>query len=111
VVANSWTDLTDGTLLAPIDKTESGGAPPTTSYAPCGYNTVVWSSTGASGGYPVPVYAGDPGYFGADWQSAGALNDGASFGRWGQTGPSWSHNCQMGGQCSLATASLYCFEQ
>jgi hypothetical protein len=53
LIANDYADLTDGTLAAPPDKTETGGAPPRTTFCgPMGAipdRIMVWASTAANG--------------------------------------------------------------
>jgi cysteine-rich repeat protein len=105
VIADSYTDLTDGTLDNPIALTELGTAPPAAFDNSCagGTPTIFWSATAANGG-PIPVPASNRCQ---DWTStAGSSN-------WGNaalfTEPSWSQWCS-GGECAWH-APLHCFQQ
>jgi len=99
VVANGWTDLTDGTLDHAIDQTESGGVPPDgTITALCSPGTA-WTGTNPDGSFPT---SGDC----AGWTST------ASTGVAGVSSYAnvyWTNGCS-GGICGR-TAPLYCFEQ
>jgi hypothetical protein len=100
VIANNWADLTDGTLAAPIDRTELNGAPPTgnTSCAGGG-NRTVWSGVNGSG-----AYSGSDSCSGFSSTSGGGL--------WGwldRSDISWTQWCS-GGLCSWVSP-LYCFQQ
>ncbi|MEZ4451774.1 MAG: DUF4215 domain-containing protein [Nannocystaceae bacterium] len=101
VVANNWADLTDGSLLAPINVNEVGEVA-TAGVNYCGIDDpLVWSNTTAAGTILQPT--GNCGGFtainadGGNWGDA-ALIDGQ-----------WSHTCS-GGMCSTL-AGVYCFEQ
>ncbi len=97
-IADNWTDLTDGTLDAPLDVTESGGAPPPGTVI-CGEPSV-WSNTWADG----TMYSADNSC--SDWTS---LAGGSLWGQWTAVSSMWSDWCQ-GGKCSWV-APIYCFEQ
>jgi len=99
VVANGWTDLTDGTLDHAINQTESGGVPPDgTITALCSPGTA-WTGTQPDGTFPA---SGDC----AGWTST------ASTGVAGVSSYAnvyWTNGCS-GGICGR-TAPLYCLEQ
>jgi hypothetical protein len=97
-VAASWTDLTDGSLAAPIDRDENG-VPSEGSFVCKGGE--VWTSTTSSGELV------DPDSHCADWTDAGALGTAGNVrfadGRWADSG-CISITCQ-------STLPLYCFQQ
>jgi hypothetical protein len=99
-IANSWVDLTDGSIAELINQTETGGVPPddTTSCGNGPEKTVwsgVWEDGNTTGGSC------------ANWQDGTA---GAS-GQWGwiQSFDFWTSWCS-GGFCDW-TAPFYCFQQ
>jgi hypothetical protein len=106
VVADDWTDLTDGTLDRPINLTESGGAPPT----PVPFvldEPTVWTGSNANG----TILAGVDHCL--DWMVA---NDGMSHsmteGRSDVATAAWSHSRSWsGGPCASWQRPLYCFQQ
>lgn len=99
LIANSYTDLTDGTIANPINKTETGGAPTEVMFC---YPDFIrpWSSTAADGTFSAP--SGNC----TDWT---VLTGAAHWGSGVQTTSSWSQSCS-GGICSF-DAPLYCFQQ
>jgi hypothetical protein len=104
IVANNWTDLTSGTLRHPIDTTELGGPPPTSSTI-CG-NDAVWTDTDPNG----IVFQGDASCDG--WSNL--MGTTAGFGSTTATAE-WTDMC-LGGSAGgtptcLGTAPLFCFEQ
>jgi hypothetical protein len=90
VIANDWNDLVDGTIAAPIGRTESGGLVPASLVS-------VWTGT----------------FIGAEY-SALACSDWAPDGGQGTVGSAseatahWTN--RAGGPCA-EPARLYCFEQ
>jgi hypothetical protein len=98
VIANGWSDLTDSSLLAPINKTEHNQPPPL--------------AVGAGGGCG-NVYTGtwpDGTRVGAPWECSQWTDAGSSV--WGRTDLSnfgWSQWCS-GGTCAVP-GSVFCFEQ
>src|SRR5205085_2772064 len=99
LIANSYTDLTDGTIANPINKTETGGAPTDLMFC---YPDFIrpWSSTAADGTFSAP--SGNC----TDWT---VQTGSAQWGSGVQTGSAWSQSCS-GGTCSF-DAPLYCFQQ
>jgi hypothetical protein len=101
VIANNWTDLTDGTIGSAINVTELGTTPPPPSGSLCFGDTIgVWTATQA---------AGTPITFDSrcqDWTTT----SGSSF--WGghtRTNNEWTAWC-TGGTCNML-APIYCFQQ
>jgi hypothetical protein len=89
VIANDWTDLTDGTLQRQISTTELGG---TTSGS-------VWTATTTAGDQIASSCD--------DWTTTGGT--GGAFGDAGKADASWT---QSGGVKGCATSlPLYCFER
>ncbi len=96
-LAESWNDLTDGTLLHPIDQTETGEQLP--AMPGCVGETAVWSATKTNGSS-----------LGADFQCFGwafPLGKGRS-GDPSSSGGTWTNNCDISCQTALR---FYCFEQ
>jgi hypothetical protein len=99
VVASNYTDLTDGTLAAPINETETGAAPATVSF--CAYDPIrPWSSTLANG-----TFSATSGNC-TDWT---VTSGSAHWGAGSSTASDWSQACS-GGTCSF-DAPLFCFQQ
>ena len=97
-VADNWADLTDGSLDAPINRTEQN-TPPPAGNPTCGANSV-WSNTRPDG----TIY-GSTNHC-ANWNST------VSASHWGQsnqTGGGWTHAC-AGGTCTWQEP-MYCFQQ
>jgi hypothetical protein len=90
VVANSWTDLTDGTLLSGISVTELGGG---------AAGDRAWSAT-SIGGAPAPFAIHC-----TNWTTEGNSGD---TGRAGNTDSLWTDDNKA--PCGT-TRRLYCFEQ
>jgi hypothetical protein len=90
-VADNWTDLTDGSLDAPINTDDLGAIDP---------NSSKWTGTSPDGSFSAPDCSG--------WLS----DSGADEGRRGRVNPldgAWtSFDVQS---CFLSTAGLYCFQQ
>ena len=103
VIATSFADLTDGTLLAPINVNEMGGGPPVgnTSCAGGGFPTV-WTGTLATGNIWVNNQCNQ-------WTSINGTS--ATWGRATDTNTSWSSWCSGGGAVCVWTSALYCFQQ
>ncbi|MFM7297985.1 MAG: MopE-related protein, partial [Planctomycetota bacterium] len=101
VVANNWTDLTDGTLASPINRTELNGPSPVgnTSCAGGGptYPTA-WSAVNSNGSY-------------VGFSACGDFTSASGSGLWGWVSDpsSWSSWCS-GGVCSWVSP-IYCFQQ
>jgi hypothetical protein len=97
-VADNWADLTDGSLDAPINKTELNGAPPEVVFPPA---PITWSNTTTSGHL-------DP-----DGNTCGAwTNTGNGPNVWGDADRTNSGWCRTvtGGSCG-SNLPLYCFQQ
>jgi hypothetical protein len=99
-VAPNWAGLIDGTLDAPINVTETGGAVPigNTSCAGGGFPTV-WSATSSTG-----ATAGGSNC--SDWTS---IAGGSQWGRADVTDGSWTSWCS-GGLCDWLSP-IYCVQQ
>lgn len=90
VVADDWTDLTDGTLAAPIAVDETGALVPAT-------GSIVWTASDATG---APM-----GGMCSDWSEQ---NSGGFYGDASGADATWAHiACQP---CTMQ-ARLYCFEE
>lgn len=100
VVANNYNDLVDGSLAAPINKTEKNGAPPVgnTSCAGGGFQTV-WSATNTNGAWNNAVACNH-------WTSTAG---GSYWGRADAQDGSWTSWCS-GGLCSWLSP-IYCVQQ
>jgi len=97
LIADSWDDLTDGTIAHYIDQTEDGEAP-TETILRCSTTQAVWTgawSNGATGGTHCSAWTDD--------NSPGVL------GRMDATDSYWTFACTVGA-CNFS-ASIYCFEQ
>ena len=110
-VASNWAGLTSGTLLNPIDVTETGGTPPDSPIM-CSNTPLpaAWTATAANG-----TLATTQGATCMDWTTSGQ-STGAILGVANQTGANWTDGC--GNESSVgtspicgSTASLYCIEQ
>ena len=101
VVANSWADLTDGTLASAINLTETGGQPPVgnTSCAGGGFQTV-WTATLQAG---QSVNANNTC---SGWTSTGG---GSYWGRADSSNSFWTGWCS-GNSCAWLSP-IYCFQQ
>lgn len=96
-VANNWSDLTDGTIAAPIDRDEFGALVPAS-------NT--FSNTAASG---AGVCETTLGWVCNNWTTTGALGS-TCFGSTTATNNLWSANGSASVSCS-SLQRLYCIEQ
>lgn len=108
-VAKDWETLTSGTLAHAIDRTEKGGAPPTTSVCPNEHPSAVFSATLADGSH-------DTLHIGQACQAWTSSTDPGAFliyGDPGSTNGAWtqSGNCNAIGAVCGKKAALYCFEQ
>ena len=94
-IANNWADLTDASLLAPINKTESGGTPA----------MWTWSSTLTDGSKAGGAYCND-------WTTTDPSHLYGAFGvgRTDSSGEAWTHTPSGGWYCENYQV-LYCFEQ
>jgi hypothetical protein len=110
-VAANWAGLTSGTLLSPIDLTETGANAPSPTIM-CGSTNVpaAWTATAPDGtlGTTLKATCGD-------WTTSGQSN-GAILGVADQTGAAWTAGCSSqtaAGTSTICgqTASLYCIEQ
>jgi hypothetical protein len=103
LVANSYADLVDGTIAAPLNKPEAGGAPPAGTF--CGPGKLpVWSSTNSVGDL-----------IGATSNCTNWTNSTVGGAQWGDgsmTTADWATFC-YGGTCGGVTfvAPIYCFQQ
>lgn len=92
VVANGWSDLTDGFLDNPISLTESGTTPVGSDQ--------VWTGTDPGGfGYSPPNTC-------EGWMDPGGSG---TTGSWSMTDNNWTD--YRGNGCNLALHHIYCFEQ
>ena len=99
-VASGWSDLTDGSLAAPIDLTEKGTSPPGSAML-CGTSTLVHTGTTSDGaGYATNC---------SSWTS----NEGdGSWGNWAATSSTWSLHCTSVNDDSCGVhAPIFCFQQ
>jgi hypothetical protein len=97
-IATNWTDLTDGTLAAPINLDESGRTPTDKGYA--------WTSTTAVG----QTLSADPSLACNDWRSADSLLLGY-LGSSNTSDAGWTDSgglLGLRGNCDYST-HLYCF--
>lgn len=101
VVANGWTDLTDGSLDSALCRDENGNM-----IAACGSNWQVWSNTNSNGS----KLASSQGSWCLGWTS----NQGGETANWGgQTGAtdgSWTYGTTSMHTCDNVKR-LYCLEQ
>lgn len=98
-LANSWADLTDGTLLAPLDKTETGAQ--STGNTACGPGDI-WTNTAVDG---TPRGSNDC----ADWTVG--TGETASTGLVSSATSTWTVNpACLAGPCG-ARLPIYCFQQ
>jgi hypothetical protein len=96
LIANHWTDLTDGDIANPINIDENGD----------GAGTLrVWTGTNSVGGLPNPIYSC------VDWSNGGEGVQAFAEGSVGDTGlnVTWANN-GVKEECS-GVFRLYCFEQ
>jgi cysteine-rich repeat protein len=100
IIADNWADLTDGSLDAPIDRTElSSPAPTGNTNCGGGDQPTVWTSTD---------WDGTPGN--VDACAGWTTEDGSgAWGRAGATNIFWTNWCSLG-PCSWIS-TLYCFQQ
>jgi hypothetical protein len=110
-VAANWVGLTSGTLLNPIDVTETGGPAPNSNIL-CSSSPVpaAWTSTAVNG-----ALATTQGATCADWTTSGQSN-GAILGLPQLTSASWTDGCSSQTPVGTSTicsgaAALYCIEQ
>lgn len=100
VIANNWADLTDGTLLNPINRDETGQT----------RAVQAWSNTTTSGLFDSASSGGCGGTVCGSWTIGGPCNNPNC----GQTGSSsgvsqdWTRG---GAACCFVVNHLYCFEQ
>ena len=100
VVAANFTQLTSGTLLHAINKTQTNGAPPAS--APLCSSTQVWTDTTAAGNADLGDCEG--------WTIASSTTGTAFLGDYTQTNSTWSRHCFTHFQCDKFMP-LYCIEQ
>lgn len=115
LIANNWTDLItnknvndlDGNYLRnPIDKTQTGGLPPTGDH-PCG-PSAVWTNTKASG----EIYGTNDYNNCSNWTSSSPSTLGSVIGHYGDlTSRRWTFACKAQGSSCETFVPLYCFEQ
>ena len=104
VVANNWADLTDGTLLKAINKSEKNLAPPGSTGSCTGSN--VWSNTDFKGAIKSAVATASC----TGWTVALAGQTG-NQGNYPSSGNAnlWTDQCTT--STCAQTAPIYCFEQ
>jgi hypothetical protein len=100
-IAADWTELTSGTLSAPIAIDENGTA--------VKFASEVWTATTANGSYSTQTPMGPSGSC-LDWKGGGST-DSASFGLASSRSRNWTENAGSGPCYSVFSARLYCFEQ
>ncbi len=96
-VANNWADLTDGTLLAPINRTESNGLVT---------NNGAWTNTKPDGSTTSTFQTGTCGGF----TNGDGTYGGAPFGLDNVISSDWTWNNASAEICDYGL-NLYCFEQ
>lgn len=103
VVANNWADLTDGSLLAPINLNAAGTAPVST----CS-TSFVWTNTNISGELDTAQHCNN-------WTTAASTT---AVGRMSGTNSTWTRDtlaaCNMSTVCLTGSdegARLYCIQQ
>jgi cysteine-rich repeat protein len=101
MVAKHWTDLTDGTLIAPIDKTEAA-VHAVMGPGPCNGGPTVHTNLGADGKLFDAEYNCD------DWKSAVGTVRAGQLGPPGLMNGLWTSACSIG--CSVK-APIYCIQQ
>jgi hypothetical protein len=98
IIAQDWDDLVDGSLLAPINKTETGGVAP----------VLAWTGTGPDGECSFSCSPAD--YHCLSWTTS----DGAYGGMHGRTtamDQAWTEAWSVGAACFSSGIGLYCFQQ
>jgi len=101
VIANNWTQLTSGNLLAPIDVTQSGVTVNVMTTQPfCDDAELVWTGTFASGSPSISALCDD-------WSTT--MAGGSMIGSMQHSDSNWSFDCTST-NCD-GPAFLYCFEQ
>ena len=98
-IAEGWSDLTDGTLDAPINLDEHGNEPP--EGIPCLLEKPVWTNTAPDG----TKHPGGDTCEAWTWSGVGP----GHRGDWKSADTKWTSLCS-GGACSLLSP-IYCFEQ
>ena len=91
VIANDWSDLTDGTIAAAIGKTETGGVSGT---------GIIWTNTNSNG-----TINGTNSCL--NWTDTSSLNSG----RWGSTSQTDTQWTGKSLQACGSPKALYCFQQ
>ena len=102
-VANSWADLTDGSLVSAINKTEVNGTPP--SSTTLAGSLATWSATNSNGTRYTAVADTNC----VDWTWSSAVTHRGHIGLRSATSGAWSSN--NNGLYCAAMAPLYCIEQ
>lgn len=97
-IADDWTDLTDGTIDAPIDRNESGNPGPTAGVCT---TADVWSNTAING-----TSRGDATSC-ADWTGTGN----SVTGRRSEMDADWTATTCDVAQCATSLMPIYCFGQ
>ena len=104
LVASDWADLTDGSLGAAINVTETGAAVPAgTTTCGGGGNNTAWTNTTATGTASVGTSHCN------DWSDSAATQ--ARWGNADATASAWTSYCSGGGAVCVWESPLYCFEQ
>ena len=101
LVAKNWADLTDGTLSAPIDKTEKKGLGPM-GPGNCNGGPAAHTNVKANGMLAKPLNSC------MDWTSALGIVRAGQLGPPGQLAGLWTDACEI--PCSYE-ASIYCVQQ
>jgi hypothetical protein len=104
LVASDWSQLTSGSLAHPIDRTETGGPPPTGGVP--GVLDAVWTNTKDDGTIYSITDCGD-------WSSPSQLSL-FHFGSASKSTGAWTldtTNTETGSWCAGFTAALYCIAQ
>jgi hypothetical protein len=103
IIASNWQELTSGTLKAPIDETETTGAPPALGVGVCGEvgSSPVWTGTSADG-------TSGSGTECDSWGTGMLAATSALVGSANATDGTWTAWCPA--SC-LVVAALYCVEQ
>lgn len=107
IIAMNWTELTSGSLRAPIGLTEFVESPPTVTHPQWCDRTIVWTNTRDDGHLPEKNYAC------RDWTDGTTSASRNQKGVWGRTQSEsrWSMGCDTDEVGCNATLPLFCIEQ
>ena len=111
-VADNWSDLTDITVDAPLNRDEFGAPAPASDLVTCGgvdHTDLVYTGTY----YDATRFLDQPGAFPAQCDDWTATTGDAGWGYYGDTNNFWTLGCSSGGQGNVCfvQAPIYCFQQ